>query len=201
MSEELIENIVKDIIKENINSGINVYDIEKLDNIDTDPVNDDKSGIVDIKSWSPIQSIDTDSENDKKPKIKREKKEVKTFKQRCLDDPEFYKKTKDRLKEKVVCDVCRCEISKSSVSEHRLTKRHLRNVEHESNNIQIKKVNKLLELMEKLTSINREELREDIKDNINELVKEEIPKNKSKPSSVLNAEKARLARKKKLNKE
>ena len=194
MSEEQIEiivkDIIKDIIKENINSGIDVYDIEKLNNIDTDPIIDDKNDIVEVKEWSPIQ--DDNSSTDSIKKVKQ-KKEVKTFKQRCEDDPIFYQKTKDRLKEKVTCDICRSEISKSSLSEHRLTKRHLRNVEHENNNIQIKKVNKLLELMEQLTTINKNDSNDDIIDDI----KQEIPKNKSKPTSKANAEKARQGKLKK----
>jgi len=193
MSEEQIEIIVKDIIKENINSGIDVYDIEKLNNIDTDPIiNKDE----DINQWSNNDNSSDDSIKQvykREVKEPKEKKEVKTFKQRCEDDPIFYQKTKDRLKEKVTCDICRSEISKSSLSEHRLTKRHLRNVEHENNNIQIKKVNKLLELMEQLTTINKNESNDDIIDDI----KQEIPKNKSKPTSKANAEKARQGKLKK----
>jgi hypothetical protein len=181
MSEEQIENIVKDIIKENINSGIQIYDLDKLDNIQTDPIiNKDEE----ITKWS--NNDDSSDDSIKKP-IKREvkeKKETKTFKQRCIDDPEFYKKTKERLKEKVRCQECNCEISKSSVSEHRYTKRHLRNLENKEYNTQIQKVNKLLELMEQLTILNQKN--DDV-----ELEKKQLKKDKKKPTSIANAQLAR----------
>jgi hypothetical protein len=167
------------------------YDINKLDNIDTDP--EIKEIVKDI-----IEEHNACIPVIKEPKPKKERK---SFKQRCEEDPDFYQKTKDKLKEKVVCKDCNAEVSKSSLSEHNKTKKHIRNTIAKAKNDEVNllekdkkdKINKFLDIMYKVLTENEEQ----VKVEVTKVNEQTIKVRKPKPSSVENAKKAREVRLKK----
>lgn len=136
--------------------------------------------IVDKKEIKEdVKEVEIDKDKVDEVKEPKVKKVYKTFKQRCDEDPAFYQKTKDKLKELTHCDICNCDVAKSALSKHRTTTKHLKNKQkydkEEADKEKISYNKGLIDMLKDLTA------------QVQALQK---PK-QTKPSSAKNAEKAR----------